>query len=83
MNVKFCATCRGLLLADFRYCPYCGNPASKGPDLAEAVDAPFARLAAASGEKRIEGRFLDLAERLDRLEEEMDQILSQGRLRRP
>ena len=32
MNVRFCPSCRSLILSDFRYCPYCGAAVSKGPD---------------------------------------------------
>ena len=90
MNVCFCPSCRSLILADFRYCPYCGAQAAKGPGLAEALSAPFERLGApgraSSGSAAagaVEGDaspartsvFTRLEESLDRLEADMDLIL--------
>jgi hypothetical protein len=48
MNVKLCPACRSLILADFRFCPYCGL-AVKGPGLSEALEEPFARLGGEAG----------------------------------
>jgi len=43
MNVRFCSACRSLILADFRFCPYCGvSVAVKGPGLSEALEGSFA-----------------------------------------
>ncbi len=74
MNLRFCESCRSLVLAEFRFCPYCGAPMSRGPGLEEALSLPLARI-----EKARDGqaRFAYLAERLDRLEADMDLILSQ------
>ena len=76
MNVRFCESCRSLVLADFRYCPYCGVPVSRGPGIEEALSLPFARIEAATGASAPE-RYAELVERLDRLEAEMDLIISQ------
>jgi wobble nucleotide-excising tRNase len=46
MNVRFCTACRSLILADFRYCPYCGQEV-KGPGLSEALERPFDRMTTA------------------------------------
>jgi hypothetical protein len=75
VNVRFCESCRSLVLADFRYCPYCGAPVSRGPGIEEALSLPFARIEAARGASA-PARFAELAERLDRLEADMDLIIS-------
>jgi hypothetical protein len=78
VNVRFCESCKSLILADFRYCPYCGQSVARGPGLAEALAGPFARIEGAEAAKgRGEGRFALLAERLDRLESEMDLLLQE------
>ncbi len=81
MNVKFCPACRSLILVDFRYCPYCGAEAKKGPDLEEALEAPFAEIERRQAEQ---GRastdpdpFSAVRELLDRLEADMDVILEE------
>ena len=76
MNVKFCESCRSLVLADFRYCPYCGSQIPRGPGLEEALTEPFRRLEAASREPAL-ARFAELNEELDRLEADMDLLMSQ------
>jgi hypothetical protein len=53
MNVRFCPSCRSLILADFRFCPYCGvSVASKGPGLSEALEAPFAGMSSGDAASR-------------------------------
>ncbi|HUW42179.1 MAG TPA: hypothetical protein VMV90_14330 [Rectinemataceae bacterium] len=74
MNVRFCESCRSLVLAEFRFCPYCGAPMSRGPGLDEALSLPLARIEAS---RAGQARFAELAERLDRLEADMDLIISQ------
>jgi hypothetical protein len=82
MNVRFCPACRSLILSDFRFCPYCGSPAGRGPGLAEALEAPFARIDEASpSRERAAGRFAELQDRLTRLEADMDLLI--GELERP
>lgn len=85
MNVRFCHECRSLILADFRFCPYCGAASAKGPGLSEALAGPFDRLGAASpaagrGAEGAAGRvdvFAGAAASLDRLESDMDLILEE------
>ena len=78
MNVRFCPSCRSLILSDFRFCPYCGSPASRGPELAEALEAPFARIEeAAPPRERGAGRFAELEDALARLEADMDLLLGE------
>jgi len=74
VNVRFCESCRSLVLAEFRFCPYCGAPMSRGPGLDEALSLPLARIEAS---RAGQARFAELAERLDRLEADMDLIISQ------
>jgi len=84
MNVRFCPSCRSLILADFRYCPYCGQSVvDKGPDLSEALEAPFASMerdAKADEAPQPAGHgqdvFAGARERLERLETEMDLLLA-------
>jgi hypothetical protein len=76
MNVRFCPTCRRLILADFLYCPYCGTAAAKGPELSEALAGPFERM---DGPQRF-GKpdlFASAERSLDRLESDMDLILAE------
>ncbi len=46
MNVRFCSSCRALILSGYRYCPYCGLEATRGPGIEEALDPPFMRIQA-------------------------------------
>ncbi|HUX40307.1 MAG TPA: hypothetical protein VMV83_03985 [Rectinemataceae bacterium] len=64
MKVGFCGSCRRLILADFSFCPYCGAETRRGPDLAESVEGPFAR---------IERKVLKIVvtERIDELESQL------------
>jgi hypothetical protein len=85
MNVRFCSSCRSLILSDFRYCPYCGAAVSRGPTLAEALTAPFERIGADAGPEPVnrcqamaESSIFAKAEAsLDRLEADMDLILQE------
>lgn len=76
MNVRFCPSCRSLVLSEFRFCPYCGVAIALGPSLDEALEEPFARIAerteAASSHAVAEARFAELEERLARLEADME-----------
>ncbi len=63
MNVCFCPSCRSLILADFRYCPYCGAAAAKGPDLAEALAGPFDKLGVGGTVGKAAGKAAGKAER--------------------
>jgi hypothetical protein len=82
MNVRFCPSCRCLILSDFRFCPYCGR-AIKGPDLSESLDSPFAKMdeAVGNGSGGLSNRgpdvFADATESLDRLEADMDLLLAE------
>jgi hypothetical protein len=67
VNVKFCRGCRALILSDFRFCPYCGAEAPRGPGIEEALERPFAEMGA-----RV---FDGAAESLARLEADMDRII--------
>jgi hypothetical protein len=71
MNVRFCPSCRSLILVDFRFCPYCGS-AVKGPGLPEALAAPFDRMAAPSA-----GIFASAEKSLERLEADMELIIEE------
>jgi hypothetical protein len=90
MNVRFCPACRSLILAEFRYCPYCGAATPRGPELAEAMAGSFERLAgataaapAATADRSSQdapgmaGLFSVAEASLDRLEAEMDLILEE------
>ncbi len=85
MNVRFCPSCRSLILADFRFCPYCGAAAAKGPGISEALAGPFERMGAsvdaAPGEdapaEAKKDVFASAEESLARLEAEMDLILEE------
>jgi len=94
--VRFCRSCRCLILSEFRFCPYCGEPAPRGPDLREALDKPFARLEDAESAESVAsiqdshqdsppsaapGPFARAESDLARLEAEMDELLSSGRWR--
>jgi hypothetical protein len=79
VNVRFCGSCRGILLSDFRYCPYCGAEVPRGPGIEEALGKPFSRIEADAGSR--EGRtagaraLADAAESLAKLESDMDRII--------
>ncbi len=64
MKVGFCGSCRRLILSDFSYCPYCGAETRRGPELAESVEAPFARI-----EKKV--LKIVVTERIDELESQL------------
>lgn len=76
MNVRFCPSCRSLILADFRYCPYCGAAASKGPELSDALAGPFENMDGARPNPRTDV-FARAEASLDRLESDMDLILEE------
>jgi len=76
VNVRFCESCRSLVLADFRYCPYCGEPVTRGPGLEEALSDSFNKIEAVSKDSEV-ARLEGLREQIDRLEADMDLILSQ------
>lgn len=45
MNVCFCRNCRSLILADFRFCPYCGAATAERKEaLDEVLEEPFRRM---------------------------------------
>lgn len=80
MNVRFCPSCRSLILADFRFCPYCGQAvAVKGPGLSEALDGAFEGLGGGAKAGRRDparrGVFASAEESLERLEADMDLLL--------
>jgi hypothetical protein len=87
VNVRFCPSCRSLILADFRFCPYCGAVAAKGPGLEEALSGPFEKMSgsALSEPAPEDGNqagakpsvFASAEASLDRLEAEMDLILEE------
>jgi hypothetical protein len=78
MNVRFCPSCRSLILSDFRFCPYCGSPAPRGPELAEALDGPFSKIeSSVPPDGREAGRFAELENALARLEADMDLLLGE------
>jgi hypothetical protein len=54
MTLRFCPACRGLVLAEFRFCPHCGA-AVKGPGLDEALGAPFDRMDSAASDRASPG----------------------------
>jgi hypothetical protein len=76
MNVRFCLDCRSLILADFRFCPYCGAAAAKGPEISEALTEPFERLGTQPSARKSD-LFSGAEESLGRLESEMDLILEE------
>lgn len=81
MNVRFCASCRALILSGYRYCPYCGTQAPRGPGIEEALDPPFMRIQAegkggrAAADGRAADRFAAAWEELARLEAEMECLI--------
>jgi hypothetical protein len=76
MNVRFCHSCRSLILSSFRFCPYCGE-VIKGPELSEVLDSPFERIGRAEGEAPVADPFAQAEENLDRLESDLDLILEE------
>lgn len=85
MNVRFCPSCRSLILADFRFCPYCGESvAPRGPELSEALDGAFEGLEAREaarpggpGAARCGDVFARAEENLERLEADMDLLIEE------
>ena len=80
MNVRFCRSCKSLILTEVRFCPYCGTEADKGLELRKALDAPFERLdraQASGGAGSAAGPFAQAEESLLRLESDMDLILEE------
>ena len=80
MNVRFCPNCRSLILVDFRFCPYCGAAAAKGPELSEALASPFERLGGEQGALGSAPRsdvFASAEASLERLESDMNLILEE------
>jgi hypothetical protein len=78
VNVRFCPECHSLILSEFRYCPYCGIEATRGPDLAEALETPFSRLSRShpgSQGGEASRRIADLAGRIDCLENDMELLM--------
>lgn len=83
MNVHFCPRCGRLNLADFSYCPYCGEPAPRGPGIEEALEGPMQRIeesrAAPDGAiDRVGRRMAELMARLDSLEADMGELIDLG-----
>jgi hypothetical protein len=77
MNVRFCPSCRSLILADFRYCPYCGEAvAAKGPSLSETLDGAFENLDGNGAAPR-KDVFASAEKSLERLEADMDLLLDE------
>jgi hypothetical protein len=82
MNVRFCPACRSLILSDFRFCPYCGSPAGRGPGLAEALEGPFDKIEEATPTREPAAEhFAELEDALARLESDMDLLM--GELEKP
>ncbi len=73
MNVRFCTNCRSLILVDFRFCPYCGVAAAKGPEIGDALAEPFDRIGALSSAKT--NVFASAEASLVRLESDMDLLI--------
>ena len=81
MPVRFCPRCGRLNLADFSYCPYCGEAVSRGPGIEEALAGPLRRLEEMGipreGASARMSRYLSsLRESLDALEADMDELLA-------
>jgi hypothetical protein len=80
VNVRFCPSCRSLILADFRFCPYCGA-AVKGPELSEVLDGPFDSMERGGATGLAPGArddiFAKAEESLERLEADMDLLLEE------
>jgi hypothetical protein len=74
VNVKFCRGCRALILSDFRFCPYCGAEAPRGPGIEEALERPFRQLCEARF-RTSSDIFAATEKSLECLASEMDQLL--------
>jgi len=74
VKVRFCASCRRLILADFRFCPYCGEGLEPGPGLPESLENPFARLER-GGVDRVGDHIDELEARLADMELELEVLL--------
>jgi hypothetical protein len=61
---------------DFRFCPYCGASAAKGPELSEVLAGAFDRMGGARPDVWA-GAFASAEKSLDRLESDMDLILEE------
>ena len=84
MNVHFCPRCGRLNLADFLYCPYCGEAVSRGPGLEEALEGPMRRIEESrtgpdGAVARVGRRMTELMACLDALESDMEELLARGR----
>jgi len=79
VKVKFCTSCRALIFSDFRFCPYCGSPVSRGPTCIEALSGPFSKMEAERSTVMTgNDYFASIDERLSQLETELENILSGG-----
>lgn len=76
MKVGFCGSCRRLILADFSFCPYCGAELGKGPDLAESVEEPMARIERKALRLVVSKRINELEAQLDDMELELESLLA-------
>lgn len=74
MKVGFCPSCGRLVLADFRFCPYCGMETRPSPGLEEVVGDSFARLEKSLSERTLE-EIQALEAQLDLLEADMNLLL--------
>ena len=75
MKVGFCGACRRLILADFSYCPYCGTETRRGPELAEAMETPFARIERKVLRLVVTERIDELQSQLATMELELESLL--------
>ncbi|MBL8967457.1 MAG: hypothetical protein JNG85_10620 [Spirochaetaceae bacterium] len=80
MTVRLCSVCGRLNLADFRYCPYCGEAAAKGEGSETELSKPGAAIAVPPPEGGVgaAGRFAELRRDLDALEADMDALVEEG-----
>jgi hypothetical protein len=76
MKVRFCGSCRRLILADFSYCPYCGLELVRGDGLADMVDAPFERLERRRARLAVDDRIAELEAQLELIEAELEIMLA-------
>jgi len=80
VNVRFCRSCRTLILSDFRYCPYCGAQAPRGPGIEEALGPSFSRIEAEAAASRLrDDCFAYAEESLKRLEAEVESLCERER----